>query len=174
MLSVPRPPRLARRLPACDGRRVDLDATATLAVPPTRVFPAVADLATYPRWLAIVGSARPSEADPGGADPGPAWAVDLVARLGPLARRKRVRMVRERCDDGAVARFARRELDGRSHSAWVLEATLTAAPGDRTVLRMHLHYGGARWLPGLDLLLREEARRAGARLERLLRTPGGG
>ncbi len=147
---------------------MDLDATALLAQPPDRVIAAVTDLGTYPEWSGIVGSARPAHADAG--DPGPAWTVDLVARLGPLARRKRVRMVREATGDEHRARFVRRELDGRSHSSWVLEATVEAEVGDRTRLRMHLHYGGARWLPGLDLLLREETRRAGGRLERYLRT----
>ncbi|HEX2849258.1 MAG TPA: SRPBCC family protein [Acidimicrobiales bacterium] len=148
---------------------MDLDADATLGLAAGRVFEAVADLATYPAWAGIVGSAAPAVASPDGADPGPAWDVDLVARLGPLSRSKRVRMVRDVCDEGKRARFVRRELDGARHSAWILEATLTPAGTDRTTLHMHLHYSGARWLPGLDLLLREEARRAGGRLERFVR-----
>lgn len=150
---------------------MDLRADASLDVPMASVFAALADLGTYPSWLTIVGAAVPAEALTG--DPGPAWAVDLVGRIGFVVRRKRVRMVRADCDDGAgTVRFERVEHDGRTHNDWILRAA--ASPDgrlpDRTAVALHLHYGGSARVPGSDLLLGQEVRRAGARLEAYLRS----
>src|SRR5881394_691917 len=108
--------------PAGGGDRdVDVTASARLQVRPTTVFAAVANLATYPDWIGIVHSAH--QAPPHPDDPGPAWTVDLGARLGPLRRSKRVRMVRTACDQRAGwVRAERMEHDGGSHSAWMLSA----------------------------------------------------
>lgn len=146
---------------------MELDARAEIAAAHDRVVAALEDLATYPHWLAIVGAAAPASAHLD--DDGPAWWVDLVGRVGPFRRTKRVRMVRMALDrrEGTV-RFERVELDGRTHNAWVLTGE-AAASGDRTTVHVHLHYGGGRTLPGADLLLRQEAHRAGARLEGYLR-----
>lgn len=133
---------------------MDLTATAALAVPPARVLAEVADLATYPHWLGIVHRVAPD---------GDGWSVDIGARLGPFKKTKRVRMVRTVHDDAHV-RFERAELDGREHSPWVLSAEVRPA-GASTELAMRLHYGGSAWLPGLDLVLAQEVRRAGSRLE---------
>lgn len=138
---------------------MDLTASTTLDAAPARVFAEVADLATYPHWLGIVHSAIP---EPGEQ---PAWSVELGARLGPFRRTKRVRMERVVCDEPTAVRFERVEGDGREHSAWVLRAELRTATEAGTELTMHLHYGGAAWLPGLDLVLGQEVRRAGARLQ---------
>jgi len=144
---------------------MDFDAAAILGVGVVPVFGYVQDLATYPRWFTIADRAVPC--DEGDGDD-PAWQVDLAARLGPFKRTKRVRMTRPVLDLAARrVRFERDELDGRSHSAWTLDALVDEHPLG-SELHMHLHYGGVAWFPGLDLLLREEARRAGARLERLL------
>jgi hypothetical protein len=140
---------------------VDFTATAHLRVGVVPAFGYVQDLTTYPQWFTIVDRVVPEPTGEG-------WAVDLAARLGPLKRTKRVRMVR--CVLEPTARrvvFERHELDGGSHSPWVLSASVAeSVPG--CDLTMHLHYGGLGWVPGLDLILREEARRAGARLERRL------
>ncbi len=137
------------------------------------LFAVVADLGTYADWLDIVGRVEPAEPDAG--DPGPAWLVDLRAQLGPLRRSKRLRMVRTICDEPDHVRFERRDLDDRSHSAWVLDATISAepaVPGDGAVptasptstLEMRLHYGGSLWVPMLDRLLADEIRASRARL----------
>lgn len=147
---------------------VDIDAAARLTSSCARAFPVLADLATYPEWLGIVRRADP--VPPHADDTGPAWAVDLGARIGPLWRTKRVRMVRVAALEPAEVRLERVEHDGRSHSAWVLTATLTpAGGGEGCDLAMHLHYGGARRLPLVDLVLRDEIRKAGSRLDSLLR-----
>ena len=138
---------------------MDLDARATLEADPDRVFQALADLATYPHWLTIVAAAS---SEPGTAD---TWSIELAGRIGPFTKRKRVRMVRTEADEAArTVRFERREQDGRHHNEWILTGSTTA---DGQV-HVHLHYGGGRSLPGADLLLRQEVRHAGEKLQRYL------
>jgi hypothetical protein len=147
---------------------VDLTGDAKLSAAPERVFAEVYDLGTYPSWLGIVHGADPVAAD---GDGGPAWMVELGARMGPVRQTKRVRMVRTDARPPSLVRFERREQDGRPHSAWVLAAEV--APRRRgSLLTMHLHYGGAPSLPFLERLLCEEIRKAGERLEQRLATPG--
>lgn len=119
----------------------------------------VADLGTYPDWLEIVAEAEPAGADEAGA---PAWSIVLRAQLGPLRRSKRLRMVRT-LDDVDHVRFERRELDGRSHSPWTLDASLRP-DGRGVALTMALHYGGSLWIPVLDRLLADEIERSRPRL----------
>ena len=134
---------------------MDFDASARLAVAPDRVFAEVADLTTYPHWLGIVHRVEPDD---------DGWLVDLGARVGPFTRTKRVRMTTAERRPHELVRFERAELDGRAHSPWMLEARLDPDGTDATLLTMHLYYGGSLWVPGLDLVLRQEVRRAGGRL----------
>ena len=134
----------------------DLDAPCTTA----ELFAVVEDLGRYPEWLGIVARAVPEPPDDGAP---PAWAVDLRGRLGPLARSKRLRMVRTRHDVGHSVRFERRELDGRQHSAWELDATVV--PTDEGArLEMRLHYGGSFGGSLLERMLRDEIERSRPRL----------
>jgi hypothetical protein len=147
---------------------VDLEAVAQLAWPPEVVFAQVRDLGGYPAWLGVVHRAvAVSGGDPDGAA---AWLVDLGARLGPVRRSKRVRMVRVVDDAPQLVRFERVEADGRSHSPWVLTVRIEGADGSR--LTMHLHYGGRAWLPLVELALRDEIRRGGPRLAAVLEARG--
>ena len=141
---------------------VDVTASLDTDAEPDRLFDVVADLGTYPDWLDIVPRAVPAAADDG--DPGPAWSVDLRAQVGPLRRSKRLRMVRS--DHTAPHRvvFERRELDDRSHSAWVLTAQVRPGGAGTTSLTMGLHYGGTLWVPMLDRLLADEIERSRVRL----------
>lgn len=142
---------------------VDVTASLTADVDPEVLYRTISDLGGYPDWLDIVPRAVPVEADPG--DPGPAWSVDLRGRIGPLSRSKRLRMVRTRDEPPHVAVFERRELDGRSHSDWVLRARVgEARPEGATTLVMELHYGGAMWMPMLDRVLADEIERSRPRL----------
>ena len=130
------------------------------------LFSWVDDLARYPEWLEIVTRADP--AAPRADSPEvPAWAVDLRGRIGPLARSKRLRMVRTLCDSPNRVRFERAELDGRSHSPWTLEADVT---GDEASahLTMRLRYGGGLFGPVLERVLRDEISRSRQRLARLV------
>ena len=144
-----------------------MDVVASLEAPNPceEVFAWVDDLGRYPEWLDIVP--RASAAAPHADDVGPAWSVDLRGRLGPVARAKRLRMVRTVHEPASRARFERVEHDGRQHSAWVLDATVEGHGGSST-LTMRLHYGGRLWVPALDRLLADEIERSRPRLlERL-------
>lgn len=134
-------------------------------MPAEALFDVVGDLGTYPQWLDIV--TRAERADPAEGDDGPAWSVDLRGQVGPLRRSKRLRMVRTVSDGSESVRFERRELDGRAHSEWTLEATRRGI-GDTQELVMHLHYGGGLWVPMLERMLSDEIDRSRARLLRVV------
>lgn len=141
---------------------MDMEGTAPLDAAPDTVFAEVADLGTYPGWLGIVFGAEPSPPHQG--DPGPAWMVDLGAKIGPIPLTKKVRMVRTRHLPPKLVRFERMEHDGTEHSDWILTAEIEVA--DRgSVLTVSVHYGGAGRLPGIDSILREEIRKGGGRLQ---------
>ena len=146
---------------------MDFEATAFLSVGAVPVFGYAQDLSTYPQWFSIVDRAAPD------AQQEAVWNVELAARVGPFRTAKRVRMQRTTLDVARRhVRFERVEADGAAHSAWLLAATVDDADEVGCRLTMRLHYGGVGWVPGLDLLLREEAKRAGGRLERLLLAHG--
>lgn len=105
---------------------------------------ALADLSTYPAWLTLVTGAEPDGTD--------AWLVTLRARLGPLARSKRLRMMRTELREDSV-RFERAETDGRDHAAWVLTASLRPVSESISEVKVHLHYGGALWTAPLEIVL---------------------
>jgi hypothetical protein len=134
-----------------------VDVVAELVAPcaPADLFGWVEDLERYPEWLEIVTRVAPADDD--------AWAVDLRGRLGPLARSKRLRMVRTVHDAPRRVRFERSELDGRDHSPWVLEVEV-ADHADGSELRMRLHYGGGLFGPVLERVLRDEIERSRLRL----------
>ena len=144
---------------------MDITATLDAQCSPDDLFGWVGSLDTYDRWLDIVPRTEPAPAVDG--DPGPAWYVTLRGRLGPLARSKRLRMVRTQHRAPEVAVFERRETDGREHAPWVLRATVT---GDESssVLTMDLHYGGSLWIPLLDRLLSGEIESSRQRLRALV------
>jgi hypothetical protein len=147
---------------------MDVSATLHVPYPPAAVFPWLADLGRYPSWLDIVKRADPvpdarPTADERGAVPGPAWSVDLRARLGPVARSKRLRMVRTVCEDDRVVRFERAEVDGRDHSSWVLDGKLVST-ADGCWLTMTLQYAGGALAPLVQRFLNDEIDRSGRRL----------
>jgi hypothetical protein len=109
----------------------------------------VGDLGRYPEWLSIVPRAVPEE----GSDPN-AWAVELRAKVGPIARSKRLRMIRT-INEPSHIRFEREETDGRSHSPWVLDAELESI-STGTRLTMGLHYGGSFGAGLFERLLNDE------------------
>lgn len=144
---------------------MNLDALADVSASPLNAFPVVADLTTYPKWLGIVRTVEDVDAHPD--DPGPAWAVELGARVGPFWRTKTVRMVRTMCESPLRVRFDRDEQDGRAHSPWVLDVAVAQRPSGSRIA-VHLHYGGSAWVSLLEPMLRTEANRAGRRLARIL------
>jgi hypothetical protein len=76
------------------------------------------------------------------------WIVELRAKLGVLARSKRLRMTRTVCEAPRLVVFERREQDSRRHSEWVLRATVsTTATGAK--LETNLHYSGSLFTGGM-------------------------
>ncbi len=144
-----------------------MDITASLEAPCTadQLFELVDDLSTYPKWNGLVHSAVPEPGDD------PAWEVQLRARLGPLARSKRLRMVRTVRDPQTHAvTFERDQADGRNHSPWVLSASIVEHDGLSTLI-MHLHYGGSLWTGGaLERVLAEQITSGRERLLELVAT----
>jgi hypothetical protein len=136
-----------------------VDVTATLVAPcaPDALYRCVADLGLYPEWLDIVPRAVPEGGDE------PAWVVDLRGRLGPLARSKRLRMVRTVDSSPSRVVFERQERDDRAHSPWVLSADVEPFDG-ASRLTMQLHYGGGLWGPVLERILGDEIERSKPRL----------
>lgn len=130
---------------------IDLEAA------PSQVFAVVEDLGTYPGWLSIVTAAEPVEGEL------PAWSVELRGRIGPLARSKRLRMVRTVHDADRVVRFERQELDGREHSPWVLDAAVDPS-GTGSRVTMALHYGGGFATGFIERILHDEIDRSRTRL----------
>ena len=136
------------RSPSIALTRVEIERTLSLPGPPERLFELVEDLARYPRWMQLVHQVVELEPDPDGR---PAWDVELRAQVGPLARSKRLRMVRTVHDAPWSVEFERAEVDGRAHAPWLMRADLepivdTAVnTADGIVLTMRLSYGGGLW-----------------------------
>lgn len=128
------------------------------------LFREVEDLARYPSWLTIVTRVEPV----GSSHGSPAWSVELRGRIGPLARSKRLRMERTVHEPDRRVRFERRELDGREHSPWVLEALVTSHDPAASELEMHLHYGGTFGGALVESLLRDEIEASRPRLGALV------
>lgn len=143
-----------------DTGLVDLTAAMEAPCPPEDLYAWVEDLSRYPSWLGIVERAEPAVTT---ADGLPAWSVDLRGRVGPLARSKRLRMVRTERSAPWQAVFERQETDGRHHSRWMLHAEVSPATGG-SALAMRLHYGGTLWGPVLERLLSDEVNRSRERL----------
>ncbi len=130
---------------------MDKTIESTVLADTARVQRVLCDLTTYENWLDLVDRVEVAEAAEG--DTGPAYEVTLIAKIGPFARRKRLRMVRtDSGDDGAT--FERREIDGRDHSSWILGAH--AYEGDPTRVTMRLAYGGGLWSDALEGVLENQ------------------
>ena len=133
---------------------MDVTATFDAEVPAGDLFAVVERLDDYPDWLSIVA---------GVVADGDAWQVELRGRIGPLARSKRLRMQRTRHEPPRLVRFERRELDGREHAPWVLDASVEST-GSGSRLTMHLHYGGRLGGRALERMLGEEIEASRPRL----------
>lgn len=119
---------------------------------PVTVADVVADLSTYPLWNDVVASAEPLDDNNATV----AWLATLRARVGPFARSKQLRMVRSehRVEDRIhTIRFTRSEIDGREHSAWIMNAEIAPVGDQRSRVVLGLDYGGGLWNPALDLVL---------------------
>ena len=124
---------------------MDLVASVELPVSVEKLFDYVSDLANYSSWLEfvhkveLVGESIETDAT---------WLVELRAKLGVLARSKRLRMARTLGEHPRLVVFERREQDSRRHSDWVLRATVSpTATGAK--LETNLHYSGSLFTGGM-------------------------
>ena len=143
---------------------MDIQAELTAPCAPSALFAWVSDLSAYPEWLEIVTAAH--------ADDDGSWSIDLRGRMGPLARTKRLRMVRTELVEPERVVFERAELDGRQHSPWRLTADVAPA-ADGSTLVMQLHYGGGLFEPLIERVLRDEIERSRLRLLGLVTADAG-
>ncbi len=143
---------------------MDIEAELNAPCTPEVLFGWVRDLDRYPMWLEIVTQAQPNDDD--------SWAVDLRGRMGPLARTKRLRMVRSELVESKRVVFERVEVDGRDHSPWTLTADVSADDGGARLV-MSLHYGGGLFEPLIERVLRDEIERSRARLLGLVSADAG-
>jgi hypothetical protein len=140
---------------------MDVYASLDAPVDCARLHLAMSDLAAYTQWLDIVYRA---EADNENNDEDAVWNVQLRGKVGPFARSKNLRMVRTVNTAGSRVVFERKELDGRSHSAWVLTADISSK-GEGSTVAVHLHYGGSLFTGGvLERLLADQITRGQQRL----------
>ncbi len=151
---------------------MDIEAGLTTAASVDAVHEYVDDLAVYPEWMSLVHSAtRVVDA------PEPTWNVELRASVGPLARSKRLRLVRTVHEQGRIV-FERRETDGRTHAMWRL--TITVGGGSdqatsrvdndagATTLTMQLHYDGRFFVGVVESILQQNIDAGRKRLSELL------
>ena len=140
---------------------MDVYASLDAPVDCARLHLAMSDLSAFTQWLDIVYQA---ERDSEKTDDDAAWNVQLRGKVGPFARSKNLRMVRTINEEGSRVVFERRELDGRSHAAWVLTANISPKDQGSTVA-VHLHYGGTLFTGGvLERLLADQITRGQQRL----------
>ena len=129
--------------------------SVVVPAPPPEVFPFVATLEQYPYWLRLVHDARPES-----SGDLPSWSVELRAQVGPFARSKQLRMVRQVYEPDRLVEFVRAEIDGKQHARWSLRVEVEPNSNDGSTVTMHLAYEGALWTGGLlDRVLDEEIRR---------------
>jgi hypothetical protein len=133
-------------------------------VTPADVFPHLADLERYPRWMRLVHRVDAVEPDEGR----PAWWVELRARVGLFTRSKQLRMVRTVYEPDHRVRYERVQPDERDHAAWVMIASTDAVDRGTRVF-IELEYGGSLWTGGLlERVLEEEVRRGRESLRQLV------
>lgn len=147
--------------------------TTEIGASRARVFDVIANVDTYADWLEVVQRVEPatgSTSSVDGAAEGPAWFVTLRAKLGPLARSKRLRVAPDIAAEPSRFRLVRTELDGRNHSPWIFDSSLDEAATDTTKLTMTLTYGGSLWSPALTGVLERQLTSAAAKLETLATT----
>ena len=137
--------------------------------PAEEVVDVLADLSTYPSWNDLVSAAEPAAETPD--DAGPAWRTTLTAKVGPFARSKQLRFVRDTLDttdDVTSVRFTRNEVDGRTHAGWTMQCTVTpksdSADRNGCVVMLTLSYDGGLWIPALGSVLDGAIERATRRL----------
>ena len=149
---------------------MEIERHVVVAGPAEAVFALIDDLDRYPSWMDLVHDV--ARVDGAANEPGPAWEVELQARVGPFARSKRLRMVRTVHDFPNAVVFERSEVDGRRHAAWTLRASLVDVGAGSVEVTMTLLYGGNLWTGAvLQRVLDDHVERGAAALVALRSTP---
>jgi carbon monoxide dehydrogenase subunit G len=130
-----------------------------LSVDSTDVYPFVSDLQRYAEWMPLIHSVASTGEN--------SWDVELRAKIGLLARSKRLSMRRTSNSPGLIV-FERDESDGRAHSSWTL--TVRTVSSDKgCVVTMEMAYGGTLWTAGiLDRVLASQVEAGKAGLARVV------
>ncbi len=145
-----------------------IERTVVLPGPASVVFELLDDLGRYPEWMDLVHVVTELPPTAGARR---AWDVELRAQVGPLARSKRLRMVRSVHEPTRTVVFEREEVDGRRHSPWVLQSTLVPSASSQIEVTMTLSYGGNLWTGAvLERVLDDHVERGALALASLLST----
>jgi len=145
-----------------------IERSVVLPGPESVVFELLDDLGRYPEWMDLVHDVTELAPTPDGRR---AWDVELRAQVGPLARSKRLRMVRSVHEPTSTVVFERDEVDGRRHSPWVLQSTLVSSAPSQIEVTMTLSYGGNLWAGAvLERVLDDHVERGALALASLLAT----
>jgi len=146
-----------------------IERKVVLRAAPGAVFELVDDLGQYPQWMDLVHDVREVDGPDGNLR---SWDVELRAQVGPLARSKRLTMVRTIHEPTERVVFERSEVDGRRHSSWVLESALVQQASGEVELTMTLTYGGNLWTGAvLERVLDDHVERGARSLTELLESP---
>lgn len=135
---------------------------ATIEAPRSAVAEVLTDIGNYDRWLDFVERVEPCD---GG------WIFTLRARIGPFARRKRLRVEETANATADHVRLERSEQDGRDHAPWIFDAVLAdmsaAATTSLTDVTIALSYGGKLWTSLLANVLDDQLQTATDELQAL-------
>jgi hypothetical protein len=143
-----------------------IDRSVVLPGPPSVVFELLDDLGRYPQWMDLVHDVTELAPTPDGRR---AWDVELRAQVGPLARSKRLRMVRTVHEPTWTVVFEREEVDDRRHSPWVLQSKLAPSGTAEIEVTMTLSYGGNLWTGAvLERVLDDHVERGASALASLV------
>tara|TARA_B100000902_G_scaffold399229_1_gene469132 strand:- start:1668 stop:2102 length:435 start_codon:yes stop_codon:yes gene_type:complete len=124
------------------------------------VFDAFSDLENYLEWLGFIDSVEPVTNGNGDLS----WTVVLRSQLGPFARMKKLRMVKNREEPNSSISFVRVELDEKEHSSWDLEVMCQPVSDDSTRVKLTVSYSGKFWSRPLEVAFNSQVEDAKIRL----------
>lgn len=131
--------------------------TINIKAKPKQLFDVVADLETYPEWLELVDNVQTGDSQHQSA-----WLVTLKARLGPISRSKKLRMVKS--VNYPKVEFERAETLTKDFSQWKMLAEVSESSEGSTV-NIELSYGGRFWSSTLEKVMESQIERVAKRLE---------
>ena len=125
------------------------------------VFNAFRDLENYLEWLGFIDSVEPVANGNGDLS----WIVVLRSQLGPFARMKKLRMVKNSEVLNSSISFGRVELDEKEHSSWDLEVMCQPVSDDSTRVKLTVSYSGKFWSRPLEVAFNSQVEDAKIRLK---------